>query len=283
MEIRPIDVSPAGLARTAVLLKAVFPEATHIDAAYLDRLYNGNPVGPTTGLAAFSDEGELVAHYLMIPVRSLIHGEVEDGIWPFQLAVHPAHRGRSVFTALVEGSRELMEEAGYSYIVGVTNAQSAPIYQKRFGCQLICQLDVKIGVGPAPEGRPLADPEYRRVWNREGVAWRCGLPARPYRVVRRAGRARLYARTGRWGIWCEVASLPEGDVPPDLPRFAARSPLRLWIGTDPGRDWSRSLYVDVPRRLRASPLHLTFGDFSGRGRRFDPRRVEFQVFDFDAY
>jgi len=283
VDLRPIDLSPAGLERTCGLLRAVFPQATHIDTAYLDRLYHGNPVGPAIGLAAFSGDGELICHYLMIPVRLIIQGRAELGIWLFQLAVHPRHRGRGLFTALVEGSREMMEAAGYSYIVGVTNAKSAPIYQKRFGHQLICPLDVKIGVGPVPPAGELERPEYKRVWDREGIAWRCGLPARPYAVERRGDRGHLFARTGRFGIWAEVGAFDWNDLPPDLPSFSPRSPLRLWIGTDPTRDWSRSFYVDLPKRLQPSPLYLAFGDYSGKNRTLDARRVQCNLFDFDAF
>jgi GNAT superfamily N-acetyltransferase len=283
VDLRPIDFSPAGLERICALLRVVFPSATHIGPAYLERVYNGNPVGPTTGVSAYSDEGQLVGLYPMMPVRSIVHGEEELGIALLQLAVHPSQQGRGVFTSLFEACRELMEAAGYTYLVGVTNARSAPIYEKRFACQLVCQLDVKLGVGPIPPGAELGDSQYKRVWDREGIAWRCGIPERPYAVERRGDRAHLHAPTGRFGIWTELGAFPREVVPPDLPPYSAANPLRLWIGTDPTRDWKRSLYVDLPRRFRPSPLVLAFGDFSGKNRLIDPRRVQFGVFDFDAY
>jgi predicted N-acetyltransferase YhbS len=280
-EIRPLDLSPQGLERTAKLLRVVFPEARHIDAGYLERLYLGNPLGETSGLCAWQ-AGELVAHYLMIPIRARIFGEVERGIWPFQLATHPDHRDRGLFGHFVASSHELCRERGYTFFSGVGNAKSTPIYVSKFGYQRIRQLDVKVGLGNAP---PPGDPtvlDLVRLWDEAGVAWRCGLPAAPYRTTRRGGWTHLYA-TGPCGLPVEVGAFPEAMAPHDLPRLGAARALRLWIGVDPTRDWSRSLYRDVPKRLWPSPLHLLFHDLTEQGRRFDPARVRYEAFDFDAY
>jgi predicted N-acetyltransferase YhbS len=280
VDIRPVDLSPAGLERTAVLLRAVFPEATHIDAGYLDRLYHGNPLGETFGLCAWH-EGELVGHYLMIPIRARIHGRLETGIWPFQLATHPGHRLKGLFSSFVEESFGICRERGYTFFSGVGNANSTPIFVKKWGYQDIRQLDVKIGWGHAPPPKEDADLELVRIWDRGTIAWRLRHPAQPYRSERRGGWARLYAR-GPYGLPIQVGCFREELVPADLPALGAR-PLRLWIGADPTRDWSRSAYRDVPKRFWPSPLQLLFFDLSGQGRRFAPDRVRYEVFDFDAF
>lgn len=282
VEVRPIDLSPPGIERSYELLRAVFPEARYLSPAYLERLYRGNPVGETLGFAAWAGDA-LVGHYLMIPVRSIVQGEEELGIWPFQLAVHPGYRGRSLFRVLVERSFERMADLGYTYIVGITNAQSTPIYVERFGCQLVRPLEVRLGLGTTPRPGAAEGFEYARVWTREGVSWRLGLPEHPYALVRRGDLGHLYAPTGRHGVAVEVAALPLEWLPGDLPGHRSAQPLRLWIGADPTRNWSRSAYVPLPRRLWPSPLNLVFGDLSGRKRRLDPRRVRFSGFDFDAY
>jgi len=41
--------------------------------------------------------------------------------------------------------------------------------------------------------------------------------------------------------------------------------------------------VNVPERLWPSPLNLLFFDLTEAGRRFEPDRVRYEVFDFDAY
>ena len=283
LDLRLLDTSPAGIEETWALLKLVYPKAAHITPAYLDRLYNGNPLGPTLGASAFED-GKLVGHYLMIPLVTVIHGEEERGIWPFQLATHPGFRGRGLFSALVERSFELSRERGFSHLIGVGNAMSTPIWVRKWGFQSVCPLDVRLGLGPVPaSSEEKGDLELYRVWTKGGVAWRLAHPARPYHVSYRSERAHLHAHTGRLGIWVEIGSFPRAMLPAGLPELRRSNPLRLWIGADPSRDWSRSLYTTVPLRFRPSPLYLIFGDLTDRKRRIDPARVRYDIFDFDAY
>lgn len=282
VDIRPVDFSPEGLVRTARLLNVVFPQAKHVTAEYLDRLYNGNPLGETFGLAAW-ENGELVGHYLMIPIRATIFGKLESGIWPFQLATHPGSQKKGLFTALVETSFDLSRERGFTFHSGVGNANSTPIFVKKWNYQSICQLDVKIGVGPIPESRIDASTQLYRNWDKGGIAWRLQHPAEPYRVVYRDGVGHLFARAGKPGIWVEVGAFAKNLLPGDLKPLRTPSPLRLFIGADSTRDWSRSTYVDVPHRFRPSPLNLLFHDVTDQKRRFDPARVRYDLFDFDAY
>lgn len=280
-EIRKLDLSPAGLERTAQLLRVVFPQARHIGAEYLTRLYHGNPLGPTTGLCAY--EGDtLVGHYLMIPIRARIFGELETGIWPFQLATHPGYRLKGLFSSFVEQSFEICREGGYTFFAGVGNANSTPIFVKKWGYQSIRRLDVKIGVGAAPAKGDDSELELVRIWDRETIAWRVGHPATPYRVRRSGDLTRLYAR-GPYGIPVDVGVFASELVPGELAPLRSPSPLRLWIGADPTRDWSRSRYRDVPQRFWPSPLHLLFYDLTQRGRPFDPAAVRYEGWDYDAF
>ena len=218
----------------------------------------------------------------MIPIRARIFGEEETGIWPFQLATHPGYRLKGLFSSFVEKSFEICHAGGYTYFAGVGNASSTPIFVKKWGYQSVRQLDVKIGVGATPPKRDDEGLELVRIWERGTIAWRLQHPARPYRVVRRRGVARLYAR-GPYGIPIEVGAFPSELVPDDLRPLRSPTPLRLFVGVDPTRDWSRSGYRDVPRRFWPSPLHLLFKDLTDRNRRFDPGAVRYEVYDYDAY
>ncbi len=283
IDVRPIDLSPAGIERTCRLLNIVFPGAQHITPAYLDRLYNGNPLGPTFGFNAFSEDDELIGHYLMIPILAQIHGVEERGIWPFQLASHPGFRGKGLFTALAEESFTAARERGFGYLSGVGNAMSTPLFVRKWGFQVICQLDVRLGTGPIPPRRGIPDLEFVRVWDREGIAWRLAHSPDPYRVTYRGDFGHLYAPTGKFGIFLEVGMFDTDMLPDDLLELKALHPLRAWIGVDPSRNWRRSLYVNVPVRFRPSPLNLLFYDLTDQKRVFDPARVRYDVFDFDAY
>lgn len=283
LDVRPLDTSPPGLERTAELLCAVFPSARHMTPAYLDRLYNGNPAGPTWGFSAFED-GELVGHTVNIPVRTRLFGEVEPGYWPFQLATRPGYRGKGLFSTLMEHSMEAGRERGCTHAIGVGNDQSTPIFVKKWGYQAVRQLEVKLCLGPAPPHRPDAAPlDLVRDWDADGLAWRLSHPPTPYRVLWRGDTGHLYAPSGHMGVQVEIGAFSRELLPEDLERLRSPNPFRLWIGTDPTRDWSGRIAFDVPRRLWPSPLHLLIYDLTDRGRVWDPARVCYQVFDFDAY
>jgi len=283
LDVRPIDLSPAGIEKTCRLLSVVYPDAHHLTPSYLDRMYNGNPEGPTLGFGGYDKDGELIAHYLMIPIRARVYGVEERGIWPFQLATHPGYRGKGLFTSMTEQSFDLSREQGFGFFSGVGNAMSTPLFVGKWGYQSICPLDVKVGVGPAPPSNDTNDADLVRLWNKESVAWRLALPEKPYGVAYKGGYGRLYAPTGKFGISVQVGAFDRSLLPQDLPRYRSLNPLRLWIGRDPGRDWSRSLYFDVPERFWPSPLNLLWYDLTGKNRTFDPSRVRYEVFDFDAY
>jgi predicted N-acetyltransferase YhbS len=282
LDIRPVDLSPEGIARTCRLLNVVFPTASYVTEAYLDRLYNGNPLGETFGFAAF-EGGDLVGHYLMIPIRARVFGKVEPGIWPFQLATHPGYQGKGLFSALVEQSFGAARDKGFTFFSGVGNANSTPIFVRKWNFQSICQLDVKLGVGVAPESRAGDDFQLVRIWDQAGVAWRLQHAEKPYRVAYRGDVGHLYAPSGKPGVVVEVGAFPRAWLPPTLEPLRTESPLRLFIGADASRNWTRSAYVDVPKRFRPSPLNLLFHDLTEQKRRFDPSRVRYDVFDFDAY
>jgi hypothetical protein len=93
----------------------------------------------------------------------------------------------------------------------------------------------------------------------------------------------IYADTGRLGIQAEIGAFRRDQLPSDLPELGLGNPLRIWLGKDPTRDFSRSLYFDVPRRLRASPLILLWHDLTGERRRHNEDKVQYDVFGFDAF
>ncbi len=93
----------------------------------------------------------------------------------------------------------------------------------------------------------------------------------------------LYADSGKYGIQVEIGAFARELLPNNLPELESHNPVRMWIGTDPTRDWSRSLYFDLPKRLRPSPLILLWNDLTGQGRRHVPDNVQYEIFDFDVY
>jgi GNAT superfamily N-acetyltransferase len=284
VELRPLDLTPGGIRDTCELLNAVYPHADHIDPAYLERLYFGNPLGETSGISAWL-EGRLVAHYLMIPVKARIRGEEELGIWPFQLATHPEYQGKGLFTSLHDAAIAQCREKGFGFFSGVGNAQSSPIFVRKWDVQAVRRLDVKVGLGPVPPPRQVGPGEldFVRVWDAAGLAWRISVAQPPYTVQHRRGRGTLFANAGRYAIRASLGSYPSEWIPVQTGRLVSANPVRLWMGLDPTRNWRYSLYFNLPERLRPSPLILLFSDLTDENRQLDPAKVRFDAFDFDAF
>lgn len=285
-DFRPIDLSDEGIDETCKLLREVFPDAHHLTSAYLKSLYFGNPLGETWGLCCFDDDGKLVGHTIMIPIKARIFGEEEMGIWPFQLATHPKARMKGLFRSLILTAFQQAADRGFTFLSGVGNRNSTPIFVKLYGPPTaVCALDAKIGIGPVPESKEMPDCNYRRIWDDPALLrWRLGhRTGAPYRVRWRGDTGHLFADTGRYGVQAEIGAFARDRLPPDLPELESRNPLRLWIGSDPTRDWSKSLYFEVPKRLRPSPLNLLWIDVSGQSRCISPDKVQFELISFDAY
>lgn len=124
-----------------------------------------------------------------------------------------------------------------------------------------------------------------RIWRPETLAWRLSDPQRRYFALRSGERVSLFAPSGRVGIHSDMGSYEVDAVPPTTRPLRSLQPLRLWMGVDASRDWSRSRYVVLPRRLRPVPLILMFFDISLEGprRKLDPALVRFDALDFDAF
>ena len=260
-------------------------KATHITPEYLESLYFGNPLGESWGLSCFNESGELVAHNIMIPIKATVFGNEETGIWPFQLATHPEARMKGLFVAMIDATFKEAGERGYTFLTGIGNQNSTPIFVKKWNYQSVCQLDVKIGIGNVPPSGQLDDTHLSRIWDdAKAIEWRLGHATHtPYRVQWQGELGHVYANTGNYGIWAELGAFPRELLPSDLAPLRSANPLRLWIGKDATRDWSRSLYFDIPERFRPSPLNLLWHDLTGQNRRHDPDKVQYEIFDFDAY
>jgi GNAT superfamily N-acetyltransferase len=270
----PLDPSHAGLARSAALLRRVFPAAHHLTPSYLAWLYGRNPAGTAVGVEAELD-GELVAHYATVPFPARVHGTLRSAALGLNLAVDPAHRGRGLAAEVVGRASERCGVQQIGCLVAVLNANSTHLFTQRLGFQLVCSLDARIGVGPRARRSEPPAVDFERLWDDAGVVWRLANPSVRYEV---RGREVL-APSGYPGI---AVSLGELERPVEAQGSVA-GPLCLWLGLDPGMQWGGSAYLPLPARLRPSPLNLVFRDVAGPGRRLDPARVRFRGLDFDAY
>lgn len=276
-----LDLSATGLQQVADLLSEVFPAAGYLSREFLDWSYCANPDGPACGFNAF-DGTKLAAHYATQPLTAEIDGQPQRGLLSLHTATHPAFRGRGLFPQLAEQTYAAAAEAGFHFVVGVSNAASTRGFVDRLGFQHAGALASRLTFGRAPlPAKPLV-PSFVRRWSEESLRWRLASPRSEYLIEVEARGTRIHAEIGRLRGLVELGFLAR-ELPCKLPAPGALRPFRLWVGLDPRRPLSSLRHPHLPDALRPSPLNLIFRDLTGADRRLEPARVVFQALDFDAF
>src|ERR1051325_7134724 len=115
---------PASLAATAKLLRSVFPIDRFADARYLEWFYRQNPVGRAIEIDR-SDGQEPIGHTAGIPQQYHSREGVRMSVFPLDVAVAPAGRGRGLMTEMNEACfDEAVRRYGIEMIVAMPNAAS---------------------------------------------------------------------------------------------------------------------------------------------------------------
>jgi GNAT superfamily N-acetyltransferase len=271
-----VTTSQNDLIRDARLLATVFPTAHHYSADYLKWEYAENPDGDIVGFNAFTQEGDHAAHYVAQPMRAFLSGKVERGLLSLNTATHPAHQGRGLFTRLGTATYALARQLGYTFVVGVANANSTPGFVGKLGFQLARSLDARIGLG-TPVWDQSAEPVFRRAWSADAMAWRLSNPhARYY-----SQGVRKYANCGIPTLRMQIAANFIAG-PQDDRGSIAFHPFVAWIGAYPNLHW-RGIALPVPSKFRPSPLNFIFKDLTDGGRQLASNAIYFEAIDFDAY
>lgn len=283
IELRPIRFDANATADYAALFGACFPDASKFNVAYLKWLYAENPNGQAVGFDAW-DGDTLAAHYVVVPLRARLEGLEARVLLSLNTATHPRYQGKGLFTKLADRTYEEAARLGFSAVIGVANANSTPGFTRKLGFQLVEPLAARIGMGsirmPGPSS---ATPQFHTIWPREAVAWRCRNPNNPASVRVQDSMVQVYAR-GANDMLQAYAELPRDrlDATGVPPAAKPLSPFRLYLGLEPGPRRT-SLYVDIPVRLRPSPLNFIYRPLATSVQRVDKGSVSFSFIDFDAY
>jgi GNAT superfamily N-acetyltransferase len=263
------------------LLQRVFPEAKHLTEEVLTWEYVANPDGPAVGFNAWMGD-ELAGHYATIPLLARVNGKEERGLLSLNTATAPEHQGKGLFTKLADSTYRYAEKQGYGFVVGVANANSTHGFIKKLGFQLVGPLRAMAGVGPLNrvDGGHV---QYERVWHRDALKWRLAHPLYSYSVKHAGGLDLLMSDRSQLGGRLLLAAMDHGAMQGvALPEFNGLAPFRIWVGLDPAFSWGLRPYVNIPVKLRPSPLNLIFKDLTGQGRTLSPEQVRFQAIDFDT-
>lgn len=283
-EFRRIETAQTALDAYANLFRACFPTASHLNAAYLTWLYANNPDGEVVGFDAF-DGDRLAAHYACIPVRLCMFGKECTGLLSLNTATHPDYQGKGLFTQLANRTYDRGASLGHHGVYGIANANSTPGFTKKLGFALVSPLEARIGLG-APASIDWDDAiekaQFRRLWDDKRIQWRCQNPANPARITTRSGNAiEVKATTDKPMIsaWANV----HGDFNSIGTSEGAYQPGTLFLGLLPMGAHRFRLAMNIPQRLRPSPLNFIYRPLQTASESLDPTNIICSFVDFDAY
>lgn len=281
MEFTPVRCDEAAYAEYVRLFADCFPGVDKFNRDYLDWLYRCNPDGQVVGFDA-RDGDRLAAHYVCIPTRAKIGSEEVPVLLSLNTATHPEYQGKGLFTKLAELTYAAGAKLGFDSVYGVANANSTPGFTRKLGFQLVGPLQASVGVGPLGINfaHDTSSLQFRRIWSERALAWRCACPVNP--ISARAGQSRTTLLASVPGVPMMAAA--EVDViAPEQKKSTSITPLRLFLGQVPSTWQRHAFYVDIPKRLRPSPLNLIYRSLTGRVKAIDPDAVFLGFIDFDAY
>lgn len=283
MEFAPIKFDDKALAGYSALFAACFPDSGKFTRDYLAWLYVNNPDGRAFGFDAWDGE-VLAAHYVCIPAQVCIEGRTVRVLLSLNTATHPQFQGKGLFTKLAAMTYDAAAATGYAGVYGVANANSTPGFVRKLGFQLVRPLEALVGVGGIGAAGAAAEvaPSFERVWNEATLNWRCASPSNLLQRRHHDAKWQFYAPAFRpWVHAYAELALPSmvALTPTDVPL----SPLRLFLGLMPDSERRARSYIDIPRRLRPSPLNLIYRSLTNSVAQLDPARIRFSFLDFDAY
>jgi GNAT superfamily N-acetyltransferase len=285
--IRPVEATPDGVDSVYRLLSIVWKGNARLTPEYLVWLYRDNPAGAVVGFNAFLGT-ELAAHYATVPIEVMLFRNRTRALLSLNTATHPAHQGKRLFTKLADQTYEHGANQGFECVVGVANANSTPGFVRKLGFAMVSPLQARLGIPPLrSQASTLApQPVFERIWTRESFSWRLRCPSASYtfREDRNDGSCQVIAASGYPLIGAAMGRLSSSElcaIARRLPR--TRKPLWVWIGIDQELAHTQSLFVDIPKRLRPSPLNFIFKPLSEEVMVPAADQVKFSALDFDAY
>lgn len=283
LKFLPANVHPESIQNYAGLLRTCFPSASQMCKSYLGWLYEDNPAGNVIGFDAF-ERGRLIAHYAAIPTNLEISGTRVRGLLSLNTATHPAFQGQGLFTKLANLTYDFAASEGFSCVFGVANAKSTFGFTQKLGFQLVSPLLAMVGLGGLnPNWENVRNNvSFQRVWSTQELRWRSLNPTnRLYIDCLNHNVVSIRMKTG----WPLLQAY--GEIPLDFGFKGVKrknwSGLNLFIGLFPEGSCHYQYFVQIPEKLKPSPLNFIYKDITGSGQSLDVRKILFSVADFDAY
>jgi GNAT superfamily N-acetyltransferase len=269
------------------LYQRCFPHAKQFTEAYIDWLYLKNPCGPAL-CASASIENYIIGAYAGIPAEFNVRGQAVRGLIGVNVAVDPRHQGRQLFRQLSQALFKRATNEGYAFILGVANRASTPLLIRQQGFSMVSALRAAIGVGRIGEAhlsaQTLEGLDLYRIWRPETLLWRLNNPLNPVRLRQCGGMIQAFAHSNNplFEAYGEIPMEKSPGIPEKLNSIATLMP-RVYLGLLPKKARTRSLYLDIPERMKPSPLNLVYRPFQTHAQPPNPEKCLFSFLDFDAF
>jgi GNAT superfamily N-acetyltransferase len=280
--IRYIKQSEEGssLEKTAAMLNYVMRKK-HFSADYLKWEYLDNPAGKAITQNAYDDD-KLIGHYSAQPIVSKIYDKIHKGIFILNAAVMPEYQGKGILRTLVETLHDYAGKNNFSFIIGVGNKNSNPIYTQKFGFRSLGPLDVKIGFG-LPKECANREVLYERIWNEESLRWRLSNPNAKYFSSSKNKTTVLFKRNYP-GLSTIMGTFKESGIDWGSLTNDKYPGINIFLGKDPAINWKQNpSFVSFPEVLKPSPLVLIFKELNNNSLPFTGEPIRFRCIDFDAF
>ena len=107
-------------------------KAAAVSAAYIRWQREANPAGiAQLGVAKETPSGKIIGLIWLLPLRMQVGDRVYLGSQSLYALVHPDHRGRGIFSRLVQFCDRCGEGQGYRFAYGFPNPASHPLFVHR--------------------------------------------------------------------------------------------------------------------------------------------------------
>ncbi len=274
--IKQMLVTEEALNEVKNLLHVTFPNrADKFSYDYLKWQYSDNPRGHVIAYNAYTNDGEIAAHYAVIPIEMIIDGERTKGVLSLNTATHPEHRGKRLFTILAEKTYAKAAELGAKFVIGVANANSTHGFLKNLGFYLIAPLEVKVGLRD-PYKNDVASKKNHIYYDEETIRWRLQCPHFSYTAKGNT----IYGKLDKPLFHSAVARIPNGMTGKNLGLRKTSLGFSLYIGF--GNEVTGT-YFNLPKFIKRSPFNLIFKDMSnGELPKMDNDNLLFQLIDYDV-
>jgi hypothetical protein len=278
-EFRKVTADRECIIQCSNFLRSVFTGSNNFTEEYLKWEYKDNPVGEVIGFNAF-ESNELVAHYAAQPVIANLFGKDRKGLLSINNATHPKHWGKKLFITLADMTHKYGVENGFDFVFGVSGEYSLHGFLYKLDFQYVAPLQVKLGIGELKKRKEEKSICFERKWTNDLLKWRLNSTKCKYEINGKY----IYANAGKYGVKTILGNFDEilfNNI--SSSKIFSLNPVKLYIGLDPGINWNKSKYYEVPKKKRPSPLYLIFKDLTGNNLLLDQSSVKFQNIDFDAY